>query len=511
MNKFDRLARQRSAVVNRLVRLRLIGAVELALLGFFITSCGGGNGSTTATKGVQSSGTGGSTGVGTIRVNVTDFFDAPVAGADVYWLATNSIVETISDEEGKAILYGVPSGKHGRVCASHVVRGYACDAGNFQVPAGSTVELERKLQPTPGAPLATVIKTSVQSDGLSPDGRTLEATIRIAVTQPPSIGSWFDAGHWSLAVTDCVAREGQELLDLGPRCIRSTVEGDQSYSFGGTIGRPVATTIQQPARAATVALLLDQSAPVWAYEEYAVEARIYGAKIFADNALPDTGLLVAAFAGDDEDGINLSALQGKPVTLLPVQNPALFFSKSEIFDQLDGLLAMSGGVAPLYAATMHAIDLLADRALPATRRILVVMANGRDDSCGTPAQCAAMRKAISYRASEKNVEIFLLGRDGPDYLELDTSRTEEAISLLAVDAIAPLIVGSGTYHEAFNLVQQLITGSYAVEDIRIRLTSMEPGTFHSGAVVSGELLGSNPSNCPWYCYVYVLPFSVQVP
>jgi len=495
-------------LMNDLLQPRLIGVSAAALFAFGIGGCGGGGDAARPAGGEEpAGGAGGSPGIGSVRVKVTDYFGQPVASAQVYWIGPSTI-ETISDEEGNARLDNVPSGV-ASVCASHAVRGHACGPDDpVTIPVDSTLDLVRQLQPDWSPPIAAVLETRVDPNGLSPDGRTLDITIRVAVTQRPSVGSWFGAdSNYPLSTADCVAREGQELVDLGPRCIRGAGGTDTSYTFGRLI-EFVAKAIDQPARPSTVGLLLDESAAVWSYEEYMVESRLFAAKIFADKALPDIGLLLAGFAGDDPAGVYLSRLPQTPVTFLPAQNPGLFLSKPEMFEQLDGLAELSGGVAPLYAAILSSIDFVADHAIPGTRRVLVVMTNGRDDTCGTPAQCVAMRGQIAARANDRDVELILLGPDG---IKPGTSRAEEAISTLSVDTSAPLAVGSGTFHEALDLVQQLLGETVPVEDVRVRLMSEEPGAFHAGAIVAGALHGFNPGNCPWDCYLYVLPFSVRVP
>jgi len=236
--------------------------------------------------------------------------------------------------------------------------------------------------------------------------------------------------------------------------------------------------------------------------------------------LPGTALLLAAFAEDDPAGVYMSPLPQTPVTFLPADNPGPFLGKAETFAELDALAKLSGGIAPLYAAILSSIDFVASHALPGNRRMLVVMANGRDDACTAPAQCAALRAEIAGRAREKDVELILqpayrygalinyedgspfFGNDDPGY---------EALRALAVDASAPLIVGDYVSHKSLDLVQDLVGGEVAVEDLRVRLTSNVPGAFHPGATVVGELHGSTASNCPWYCQDYSFPFSVRVP
>jgi hypothetical protein len=495
--------------------------LALALVAIGMAGCGGGvaapaaappPGAPPPSGGDPGTGGGGTPGTATILVKVTDYFGEPVSGATVTWMGQWPNVERISDDEGVARFDGIQSGTS-RLCAHHRVRGHACGPQDpVTVPAGSTVELIRQLKPCCSPPTAAVLETSIDPGGLSSDGRTLDITIRVGVTRPPRSGSWFDAPLYPTVVVDCVARDGLELAEMGPRCIRGPDGSDSSYTFDRLIEFPTPRTLAQPAWPATVGLLFDQSAPMDDFEQQSFESRLYAAKIFADQVLPETGLLLAGFASDDPAGNQVSPLYQKPVMFLPAENPGLFFSRPEAYEQLDGLMGLSGGIAPLYEAILSSIDFVADHAVVGARRVLVVMAGGRDDACGTPAQCAALRAAVAARARQGDVELWLVG---PYYTPFDPyigpPGTVTSMGTLAVDAAAPLIGYGSDLHEALDLVRQLLGESIHVEDIRVRLSSDEAGAFHSGVVVAGELRGSNPSNCPWYCFPYAFPFSVRVP
>lgn len=463
---------------------------------FVAGGCGGGGGSDGATA--------------SVRVHVTDYFGQPVGGAAVDLCGkARCYGQAYSDEEGNAAFENVSAGP-ARLCAFYPARGGG-GCQDVTISAGGTVALDQQLQLNPYDPgNAAVLDASVDENGLSPDGRTLDITIRVAVTDRRGVGSWFDA--YPVRVDDCIAREAQELIDAGPRCIRGANGSDASYTFGGLIGPPVAHTIRQPVEPATVALLLDQSEAFFEYEEDIREARLFTGKLFADRMLPETILLLAAFAGDDPAGDYVSVLPQTPVTFLPANNPGPFLSKVETFEQLDGLAGAGGGIAPLYAAILSSIEFVATHAMPGTRRMLVVMANGRDDACRAPAQCAALRDEIAVQARARNVELILqsgyyygYNLHGDDYPEY------EALRALAVDTSAPLIVGDYLSHRALDVVRQLVVGEVAVEDLRVRLTSDVPGAFHPGAIVVGELHGSTESNCPWDCQDYSFPFAVRVP
>jgi hypothetical protein len=264
-------------------------------------------------------------------------------------------------------------------------------------------------------------------------------------------------------------------------------------------------------------MLIDQSeaglSPDWTPNE----PRLFAARILADRLLPDTGLVLAGFASDEASGSS-SGLPQRPVTFFPVEAPGLTTSRSEAFATLDDLSGMVGGGAPLYEAIAAGVDFMAERTSPDLRRVLVVLADGSDSTCGTPAQCAQRRKALVGHARASGVELVLVGsRDEESCLHADWSycleiHAREALRLLAEDGGMPLVVANtNSLHSPVLLVQQLLSGWATIQDVRLRLTSDSAGAFAPGAVVKGEFSGVNPSMCPFDCWTVVLPFNVEVP
>jgi len=439
-------------------------------------------------------------GFGVLLVKVTDYFGQPAPGANITLNKPPLVVKTVTDAEGNARLDDVPAGS-ASLCVHDEVRGSSCDG--ITVPVDGTVSVERRLRLGTRDPVAAIVAASVPPDGLSADGQTLQVSLRFAVTG--GTASWFNGGDYAPSVLDCVAREGQELAEYGPRCLTGPNGNDVSYTFGGLVRRPAQTSIAQPLQANTVGLLLDASEPLRDGEALGFDSRLFEAKLFADNVLPDAGIVLAGFAADDPAGDSSAQIPRTPVTAWPDPVQGVFVSKPEIFDQLDSIHELSGGVAPLYSAVLSFIDTLADNAIPGTRRVLVVMANGRDDVCETRAECRLLRDAVAARAAERNIELVLAGTLDADW--------DSAIWALAVEHSIPLIVGPGYLDErrAFELVEQLLGDSIPAVDVRLKLMSEEPGAFHSGAIVTGRFQGDNASACPFGCRLYTFPFSVTVP
>jgi hypothetical protein len=495
-----------------------------------LSACGGGGGSAPSSGGPPSSGgnppaggspppggTGGA-GTGTIRVKVTDVFGDAVAGAQVSWLGNTRTVTLQTGPDGRVQFDDVPTGA-ARVCADYRTRGHTCGApDSVNVERGMLLELSRQLQPY-GDPVAAVLSTTVDSGGVSGDGRSLDVTLRVAVTEAQPGRSWFDNGvatYSGVEVLNCPARAGDELVELGPRCIQGTDGSDRSYSFGQVVDLGMVREIERPALPSAVGLLIDQSDAGLSPDLAPNDSRLFAAKVFADALLPDTRLALAGFASDEPSGSS-SRLPQRPVTFFPVESPGFLTSRSQAFEVLHDLSGLVGGGAPLYDAVAAALDFMAARTPHDLQRALVVLADGADSTCGTPARCAERRRGIARQARDAGIRIFFVAVDvegdcqDPTWNHCIEFRARDHMRLLAREAGSPLAVGPGSFHSPLVLARQWLSGPMMVQDIRVRLTSDTPGAFAPGAVVMGELSGVNPSQCPMDCWVHLLPFRVEIP
>lgn len=480
-----------------------------------LAGCGGSGG------GGASSVTPPSGGTGRIRVKVVDFTGEAVAGAEVWVSATNTSALTGSD--GIVGFDNVPAGTS-RVCASHLVRGHTCSAPDpVAVEKNKVLELTRQLEPlSTSAAVAAVLSATVDAGGVSADGRSLDVTLQVAVTGPQYQGSWFvngdEWGYNRLQVFDCAARAGDELAQLGPRCIRGADGRDASYSFARVNDLGPVKTIERQGTPWAVGLLIDQSNAGLSPDWLPNDSRVFAAKRFSDRILPATPLVLGAFASDEPSG-SASRLPQRPVTLFPVESPAFLTSRAEAFGLLNNLHSLVGGGAPLYEAIVEGVDYMAARTPPERSRALVVLADGADTTCGTPAQCAALRRDVIDRARDAEVQLFLVGGSPsdctPDWVGWEGCQgpsDNEGIQLLAREGGFPIVVGNAPdLGPAMELARQWLQPSMGVQDIGLRLTSETAGAFAPGATVMGALTGANASQCPWGCQVHQLIFSVEIP
>ena len=495
-----------------------IGALVVAAS---LAGCGGGSGDD-APSGESPT----SSGAGSIRVKVTDELGEGVAGASVWVSATNTSLLTGPD--GTAQFDNVPAGAS-RVCAQHVVRGHTCSSPDpVTVEKKKVLELSLQLrQLQDSEAVAAVLSATVDPGGLSTDGKSLDVTLRVGVVGPQQEGSWFIIdGGGGLQVFDCAARTGDDLTQLGPRCVRGVDGRDASYSFVRINDLGSVKTVERPVLPWAVGLLVDQSdaglSPDWVPNE----PRLFAAKVFSDRLVPGTPLLLGAFASDEPSG-SASPLPQRPVTFFPVESPAFLTSKVVAFGILDDLPDLVGGGSPLYQAIAQAVDYMAVRSPPDRQRALVVLADGADATCGTAAQCAALRREIITRARDAAVQLFIVGGTRsdctPDWVGRDGCEgypaDKEAAQLLAREGGFPIVIGNTPdLRAAMELAGRWLQGpgqwdwgSMTVQDISLRLASDSEGVFVPGAPVMGAFVGYNASQCPIGCQVHSFSFMVEVP
>jgi hypothetical protein len=448
---------------------------------------------------------------GSIRVKVTDALGEAVAAADV-WLPWTDI-RLMTGPDGIVQLNNVPTGNP-RVCANSAWRGGTCSVpGRVTVEKDTVVDLSLELEWESTA--AAVLSATVDPGGVSADGKSLDVALRVVVSGPYFNGSWFldlpEGDYNRLQVPNCDARTGDQLAQLGPRCIRGTDGSDASYSSGQITDLGMVKTVDYPVVPWAAGLLVDQSDaghfPVWLPNG----PELFAAKVFSDRLLPATPLLLGGFASDGPSGL-ASPLPQRPVTFFPVESPVFLASRAEAFGVLGDLPDLVGGEAPLYQAIAEAVDYMAARSPPERQRALVVLADGVDTTCGTPAQCAAQRRDIIDRARDAAVELFIVAQAGACLPDFGTCAnypvdTDSAL-LLAREGGFPIAVGNAT---GLELARQWLSGSMTVQDIRLRLTSDTEGAFAPGAAVMGALMGANASECPMGCQVRLLSFTVEVP
>lgn len=479
-------------------------------------------------------------GTGSLRVPVTDAFGEAVVGANVAWVrpGIGTFSSTLTDSAGVARIASLPACE-GWVEVNHTVRGLGRagdQADPLAIRKDEVLDVPVGLEPI-RQPAAAVLSASVGPGGVSADGRSLDVTLRIAVSGGREGESWLIGGAGAgVDAAACQARTGTELAELGPRCIRGLDGSDRSYSFARLNDLGVVRKAEEVPPSWSVGLLVDQSAAGLTYwaggsAHAPNDPRLFAARFLVDGLVPDIPLALAGFASDLASG-GASTLPQRPVTFFPVEAPGFTTSRVAAFETLHDLSDMVGGGAPLHEAISIAVNFMAARTPAGRKPMLVVLADGGDKDCGTLAQCSAARRGIVAQARAEGVELFLVGTDDAvacDYC-LDI-RAQEPLRSLAAEGGYPLVLSdepwfdycgawgpcpafAGMLVSPLEMVAGWLTGTAQVQEVSIRLTSESPGAFAPGAVVMGELLGSNEDMCPWgdgACWRYSLPFRVEVP
>jgi hypothetical protein len=477
---------------------------------------------------------------------VTDAFGDAVAGANVSWIRPGpGLFKTVrTDPAGVASVASLPACE-GWVQVDHPVRGIGRSGAEddlLTIRKDGVLEVPVRLEPL-RQPTAAVVSASVGPGGISADGRSLDATLRIAVTGGRLGESWLiggaSAGASGVGAASCQARTGTDLAELGPRCIRGPDGSDRSYAFDQLKDLGVVRQMEVAPPSRSVGLLIDQSdaglAVDWDGTVYHApnDPRLFAARLLVDDLLPEAPLALAAFASDLASG-SAGMLPQRPVTFFPVEAPGFLTSRSQVFATLHDLSEMVGGGAPLYEAIAAGVSFMAARTPAGRQPLLVVLADGADSDCGTPAECSARRRGIIAQAKAEGVELFLIGTDDASTCSDPQSnycleiRAKEPLRSLAAEGGFPLVLSdepwfdpcgdwgpcplfAGALVSPLELVSGWLSGTAQVQDVSIRLTSDTTGAFAPGAVVTGELLASNPDMCPWDCWRYSLPFRVEVP
>jgi len=446
------------------------------LLGFI--GCGGGGG-------------GGSVATGTVKVVATDALGAPVELAISWLYVGNGSMRGITDASGEVTFEKVPSGLLTVVvdaASDTLIRLRGSSVGASLAPKGE-LDLAITLWPD-GDPSVAILGTSVAADGVQDEGRSLEFAMRIADTSQ-GLSVW---------MLPCEPQSDNDEPSFTADCVLGP-PGTDAWIWGG---EPVAeenvgeTFDAYPPAPYSALLLVDQSSRMVENDPW--DSRLYGAKVLAAHA-PGGQLAVAAFAADNPAVGDLSPLPEQPLTVLSTGVPGFQPATSALFPALDSLADLEGGQAPLYAALDGALDYI-DAYASTTRRFLVVLSDGVDESCGAPAECLAARQGIVDKSRALGIPIISIGTASP-------SGDRTALYDLAGDGGAVLWVRhSSRYGLAFMELGTLLDGSAALRTVTFRLESPTTGAFQSGYTVFGELVAES---CYWDCFSSTLPIAVRIP
>jgi hypothetical protein len=291
-------------------------------------------------------------------------------------------------------------------------------------------------------------------------------------------------------------------------CVVGPAGFDAEYTVAND-RHPLENPLSEPPSAELryLTLLLDQSARVARDDPF--DFRLYGAR-YAANSIGDEGLVaVGAFAADDPFGSEVRTLEREPLTLYPTGAPAFMSPANPLFETINTLGDREGGIAPLYAAIAEGLDFVAANVPDGERRTAFVFTDGRDDTCGDAAECAASRQAVVDKTISSGVQLVSIGtliaEDADAYT--DAARNI-ALMVEETGGGALWVTDPNQLGAAFYAALVWQTGLAVTRDQRFRLESSVPGAFVSGHIVHGAV---TYAVCPWDCYMARVPVAIRIP
>jgi len=478
------------------------------LAALVLTACGGGGGPPPEPSGSPDTGTPPTPpvrGTGKVVVIARDVFRVPLAGARIYlstyW--TDSDQEAVADANGRAEFANVP--ENFSVSVHEPARSpmwlYGL-SGTQKVASGEVKQIDVTASPS-SIPGGGVAAASVGAGGISEDGRTLDLSVKVIQVRHPSESDYlYGAGSIQVQVP-CVPDTSNDLPEHRSDCISGADEFDASYGPG-----QISSVKWQPAGAGeatpyAAALLLDQSSGVIVDDP--VDARLFAAKYFLTYASTDNPKLLAAFASDAPQAAGFSLLPSHPVSFFPVENPEFSSYGPGYFPTVDALSTMEGGGAPLYAALDKLLDFVASHHTGSARAV-VVISNGRDDTCGSRAECRAMRDAVIHKSRATDIAIVTIGVPSAD-----GAVDREALGLLAQGTPRGAAFWAGSPEQLAMTVSSAhsyLARQKDLMEVTFQIQSPVAGAFASGRSVLGTLW---LVECHWECIYTDIPFVVKIP
>ncbi len=250
-------------------------------------------------------------------------------------------------------------------------------------------------------------------------------------------------------------------------------------------------------------LLIDQSTNVVVNDP--ADARLFAAKYFLTLSAASDRTALAAFSSDDPASGQFSLLPQKPVTVFPVENPRFTADGRSYFATVDQLGALEGGASPLFAAIDRTLDFAAADPQP-DAKALVVVTNGRDDTCGTRSECRGILDALVQKSKATGVAIVTVGLG-----DAAGTADHEALGLLSqgtANGAAFWAPNPKQLTMVLGDVHSFLAGSKDILEVAFRIQSPVAGAFASGRTVIGQV---SLEVCPWECTYTVIPFVVRVP
>lgn len=472
----------------------------LAALGIGVTGCNGSSGGGLDTVGSAAGNPPRLTkpdGRGTVVVTATDALGAPLAGAMVviqtYW--TDERKQALADSNGRAEIKDVIAS----ALSVQVLGPYSFGfAPSRNLAAGATLAVTVAAMPTV-EDTGGIARAWVPAGGVSGDGRTLEFSLEIV--QVTTSGEYWAYGTDAVRVAGCTPDPDNDVPRFRPDCVAGADGFDASYEGSAVSVRKVDAAGHATPGAA--ALLVDQSTNVVVSDP--ADARLFAAKYFLALAGESVRTVLAAFSSDDPASGQFSLLPQKPVTVFPLESPRFTADGRSYFATVDQLGALEGGASPLFAAIDRTLDFAAADPHQGAKA-LVVVTNGRDDTCGTRSECRSVLDALVRKSKASGVAIVAVGLQ-----DAAGTADHEALGLLSqgtANGAAFWAPDPQQLTMVLGDVHSFLARSKDTLEVAFRIQSPVAGAFASGRTVIGQV---SLQVCAWECIPTVIPFVVQVP
>ena len=446
------------------------------------------------------------TGRGTLIVNVADALGQPMAGAAV------EVYASWSDESRRGVADAGGRVEFGGVIADRLsVAAFGPESYGFLQSlwlAKDSVQQVVLVALPSGTPAGGIARASIASGGLSADRSTLEFTLDIVQVATTESGEYWAWGTDAVRIVACTPDPTNDLPRFQPDCVSGTDDFDSAYAGSQNGSALSLSTILGQDRLGlgrpsySAALLIDQSDPV--IQGDPEDRRLFAVKYFLSLGGPDSTVALAAFAVDDRIANRFSPLPQQPVSLFPLENPQFTADGRSLFTTVDQLGTLEGGATPLYSA----IDRMLDFAAAGPRRdanAVVIVTNGVDDTCGSPAECREQRDAVVGKSRATGIRIVTIG------LGNAAPADHEALGRLAqgadgsaafwIDDTSQLAMTLGNTSEYLAESKDRLRATFRIE-------SEVPGAFERGRTVLGQV---SLEVCPWDCIYTYIPFAIQIP
>ena len=502
--------------------VRRIGPILACWSVLWLTACGGG-GEAGASDGPTAPGNP-PPASGRLTVTVLDPGHRPLRDAEVRIRRYAGNLLKSTGVDGTVTFEGLPASVPVQV--NHVL-GNAESTVAVAQQGVTTVDIV--VEPYLPRPTVTLLPVAIMPGSVSVDRRELTLRVELVTSREspfirassvgdqasPYLSLSFDSNHWDSS-RDCSVLTSPDYpvptcSTWGTPPFVVTVESF-GYDEAGIIPLP---TI--PGAVSSAMLLLDQSARISPFD--AKDVRLLSAKHFVEHylAVQDSPrvLSIAGFARSS--GANPAALPETPLWMPRGTGPLFTSDAIALRSDIDVLVPLTGGDAPVFAALEAAIAATSSRAAAGLRNVIAVVGGDDDSGLAEPQRVAAL-ESLRLQRIAGGVQAILVGAfRNVDFAERDR------IADLAEALQAPLVSSGTIYYEPAmttgepELYAALDLAAGLLEDARLptlsatfRVRAPASGRFAAGSTLRGVLYVQS-ENCPFDCSEVPLSFAARIP